>query len=670
MRKEFIEYMPNIPLSVSFVNILGYPLHWHDSIEILFVLKGSIAVTIENETYIVEEKEIEIININEVHSIKSSDKDNRVLVFSIDPKFLKKYYNDIDNVFFYTNSSEEGIQEREEYYVLRNYLSELLFEVIEKHDDYDDIVRESILELLYHLLNNFHYLFYDEESLKGDDVQLERYHRIAKYISNNYMEKVSLQDIAKHEFLSTQYLSYKIKNAFGYTFNDFLNFIRVVESTKLLLDTEMNISEISEEVGFSHVRYYNKHFKRHYKLTPMQYRKKYKVDDEKLEEMKQITFFDLREGLNIVSQYLEGYSRFNLEERIETVDVDLSESLGDIKLKSIDIIELGDATSLLIEENMLIVDDIQKNIGFKYGLINGLISDEMGVHFDKNSDFINWRNVEKVLDFIHKVDIIPIILMPNIEEPDILRSLLNKFTNYFYNKYGNQISEWRYVFNKNKNISKISGEIIPEEQIIKLDIGLNQAFSTDNAYDTCEMVPYIVQNSIFEHKDIMPRAFDTPNKDIIQYNEMFFGGAGIVTLNGIRKPSYYGYYFLSKLGKNLIKQGDGFIIAEEDENIQILLYNLSDGKKALKRKFSLNLINILNDYKIIKYEISESKGSSYGYWLAMGSPERLNAETTELLKRISFPETTFGTIKKSTFSNKVISVDKSGAVFLELKKVH
>src|SRR5690606_23902424 len=127
-----------------------------------------------------------------------------------------------------------------------------------------------------HLLNEFHYLFYEGENLEEDEVQLERYHRIVKYLSNNYMYKVSLQDIAEKEFLSAQYLSYKIKDTFGLGFNEYLNQIRVEESTKLLLDTDRSITDISEEVGFSHVRYYNKHFKIHYKMTPIQYRKKYK----------------------------------------------------------------------------------------------------------------------------------------------------------------------------------------------------------------------------------------------------------------------------------------------------------------------------------------------------------------------------------------------------------
>lgn len=69
----------------------------------------------------------------------------------------------------------------------------------------------------------------------------------------------------------------------GYSFTDLINLTRVEESIKLLLDSDMSISEISEEIGFSHVRYYNKNFKVYYGCTPLQYRKK-NVTTEKLYE--------------------------------------------------------------------------------------------------------------------------------------------------------------------------------------------------------------------------------------------------------------------------------------------------------------------------------------------------------------------------------------------------
>jgi transcriptional regulator, AraC family len=182
--------------------------------------------------------------------MEAIDEDNLLLIFQIDPMFFESYYEDAKDIFYYTDTTNLGDQEAEKYYRLKKLLAIILYEVISKLDDYEDVVEEKLLDAMYHLLNNFHYLFYDEESLKDDEIQLERYHRIMKYLSNNYMNKVSLKDIAKQEFLTSQYLSYKIKEVFGKGFNDYLNQIRVEESTKLLLDTDKSISEIAEDVGF------------------------------------------------------------------------------------------------------------------------------------------------------------------------------------------------------------------------------------------------------------------------------------------------------------------------------------------------------------------------------------------------------------------------------------
>ncbi|WP_010294499.1 hypothetical protein [Clostridium senegalense] len=40
MRVEYISYIDNLPVDVSLVNVGEYPIHWHKSLEILFVLKG------------------------------------------------------------------------------------------------------------------------------------------------------------------------------------------------------------------------------------------------------------------------------------------------------------------------------------------------------------------------------------------------------------------------------------------------------------------------------------------------------------------------------------------------------------------------------------------------------------------------------------------------------
>jgi AraC-like DNA-binding protein len=655
MRKEYIEYLKDLPINIYLANIEEYPFHWQDSIEILFVLKGTIQLGVETEEYTLEEREIEIINANEVYRIESKDPDNLVLILNIDPNFFERYYDDAKETFFYTNSSDDNAQEDEKYYILRRFISILLYEVISKIDDYEDSIEANLLEMMYHLLNNFHYLYYDEESLKNDEPQLERYHRIVKYISNNYMNKVSLQDIAEKEFLSSQYLSYKIKEVFGHGFNEYLNLMRVEESTKLLLDSDKNISEISEDVGFSHVRYYNKHFKLHYNLTPMQYRKKYKVTDAKLEKMKKITYFDLSEALPYITHYIEDFERYNFDNRIIKLDIDLYKDPID-EFEKPNLIVLGDISLLLEEENMRILKEIQGEIGFKYCIINKLFSDDMDIYRGKNHRFINWTRVENILDSIKKMKLFPIINTQGVE-----KHIIEDFIQNFSNVYEDDIEAWLDF-----DITQLKPYYLREK--------------VSPLYDTMHMVPYILYSYTNEKKRVILNMIDEISKETILTNDTFFGGNGLYTANYLNKPSYYAYKILSLLGNEIIYRGEGYVVAKSDIGFQILLFNPSEisediiygekkQDKLKEKKISLNIFNMEGDFQITKYDMNQNYGSVYDKWMDLGSPERIDNAHWTLLDEYVHPNVSFYFGKKSTVFNVLTTVKSNGAVLFTLNSV-
>ncbi len=655
MRKEHIEYLKDLPINIYLANIMEYPFHWQDCIEVLFVLKGSITLGVETETYTLVEKEMEIINPNEVYRIESNDPDNLVLFLDIDPNFFERYYDDAKDTFFYTDSTLDNAQEDEKYYTLRRFISVLVYEVISKLDDYEDKIEDNLLEMMYHLLNNFHYLFYEEESLKDDETQLERYHRITKYINNNYMNKVSLQDIADKEYLSVQYLSTKLKDVFGHGFNEFLNQIRVEESTKLLLDSNMNISEISEEVGFSHVRYYNKHFKMNYDCSPMQYRKKYKVSDTQLEKMKKIKYFKLEDGLPYITQYVEDYERYNYDNKIFKLDIDLAKE-PIAHFEGPNLIDLGDISLLLEEENMRILKEVQGQIGFKYALVNKLFSDDMDIYRGKNYRFINWTRVENILDLIKRMKLIPIINTKGVES-----RIIEDFIQHFSNVYEDDVESWL-----NYDLFDLEPYFL-KEKISPL-------------YDTLYMAPFLIYSYIFEDKRIILNLVDEISKETILTNDTFFGGDGIFTSNYLNKPSFYAYKLLSLMGEEIIYKGQGFIVAKSDLGYQILLFNPKEmseeiiyGEEVMEKlremKISLNIYNMDGDFQITKYDLNKNHGSVYDKWINLGSPERIDNIHWDLLDEYVQPNISFYFGKKSNVFNVVTKVKPNGAVLFTLNTV-
>lgn len=655
MRRQHIEYLMDLPINIRLANIMEYPIHWQDSIEILFVLKGSIEVGIESEVYTLEEKEIEIVNVDESYWIKSKDPDNLVLIINIDPNFFERYYDDARDTFFYTDSSGKDTQEDEEYYILRRYLSILLFEIISKIDDYEDVIEENLLNMMYHLLNNFHYLFYEGENLEEDEVQLERYHRIVKYLSNNYMNKVSLQDIAEKEFLSSQYLSYKIKETFGLGFNEYLNQIRVEESTKLLLDSDKSISDISDEVGFSHVRYYNKHFKLHYNMTPFQYRNKYKVSKKELDNRTNINYIPIDKALPYVINYLEDYERYNYDNRIIKLDFDLEkESIGEFK--NPDLIDLGDISLLLEEENRRILEEIQEEIGFKYAKVNKLFSYDMDIYRGKNHRFINWTRVENILDFILKLKLFPIIDTKGVEN-----HILEDFVLNFSSIYDIDVEKWLDFDIKDINPSLLNTDINP-------------------AFDTTDMIPYIIHSYTQEDRRIVLKMMDEISPEVVLDNDTFFGGNGIYTNNYLNKPSYYAFMLLSLLGNEILYRDDGYIVTKSDSGYQILLFNpigISEDaiyrrttiEKPKERKISINLYNMEEDFQITKYDLNKNFGSSYDKWIYLGKPERIDNKHWTMLREFVHPNIEFYYGKKSIVFNVLTRIKPNGAVLFLLNSV-
>lgn len=688
MAKEYIDYSLGVPVYIDFVTVSEYPMHWQNAIEMIYVLKGKIEVTINNDTYDLEENEIEIINVDELHKLYSNDKDNKVLIFHIDPFFFEKYYNDIENMFFYTNTSDEGAQDSEEYDELRTFLSIILCEFVQKSDNYDEEIEDNLVRLLYYLINNFHYLMYEQEELKENEEQLERYHRIAKYIFNNYNNNITLQDIADKEFLSTHYLSHEIKYATGSSFTDLINITRVEESIKLLLDSDKSISEISEEVGFSHTRYFNKNFKIYYKTTPLNFRKKNKMDEFTFEKHKKMQHHPLNEAIEGVIYYLEDYDRFNSENKINKINIDMSKDLGKFEKNFKNVINVGEAFDLLIEDNKDILEDLQEQIGYNYARLLNVFSLDMGIF--SGAKFYNWSRAMTVFEYLDTLNINPLIVIDNIGfDRDEFIVALKSFLDFFDDIETLNLSEFEFQFSSvmPEEILNSAREIIEGEYKLNIIKEYYDASLTINPiYDTAYMLPFIIENEIKGKKNLgMLRAFDVLGSQVNLTNEVFFGYPGIVNDKAIRKPAFYAYYLLNMLGDTLVERDNGYIVTKKQGEYQILLYSYNEEidnlielksysklrglKNSKEKKFSLNIVQITSSVRITTYVIDEEVGSSYNYWLDMGRPGRLNKEEKEIIHKASFPEINFKFAKKSAVLNLQTQLTGYGAVLITIKEV-
>lgn len=97
-----------------------------------------------------------------------------------------------------------------------------------------------------------------------------------EYISSHLDGAASLNDISGALHVSKAYLSTLFKREMNTTVTDFVTKLRMKEAKKLLLETDMLVSEIYLKVGYQSDKYFIKVFKEMEGVTPLAYRKRWK----------------------------------------------------------------------------------------------------------------------------------------------------------------------------------------------------------------------------------------------------------------------------------------------------------------------------------------------------------------------------------------------------------
>ena len=97
---------------------------------------------------------------------------------------------------------------------------------------------------------------------------------VIEYISQNYMNDISLISLAEHVHMNHIYISRLIKRETGNTFLDILTKKRLDKACELLADSGYKTYEVSRLVGIEDSGYFSQLFKKNIGVTPSEYREK------------------------------------------------------------------------------------------------------------------------------------------------------------------------------------------------------------------------------------------------------------------------------------------------------------------------------------------------------------------------------------------------------------
>lgn len=98
--------------------------------------------------------------------------------------------------------------------------------------------------------------------------------KAVSYINDHYNEALRLEHVAAYVGLNPSYFSTVFKRELNINFSNYLTQKRIEEACKLLLRSNLSLSDIANEVGFDSQSYFSQIFREHTGMSPREYRKK------------------------------------------------------------------------------------------------------------------------------------------------------------------------------------------------------------------------------------------------------------------------------------------------------------------------------------------------------------------------------------------------------------
>lgn len=278
-----IDYEEGIPVKLEVCSIGRYPWHTHNDIQIVYVLEGEIEIKIAYARYTLVKNNIHFIHNDDVHGFKGLTKNNLVLFISFNMEYFLEFFPDLDTQVFTTKVGENVITYKKQL-AIKTHIFSIISELYSKGPRYKENIQEISRELISDLYANFRGFTLDlssrtfEHKVPHDMLQIDRIGRVVSYIYQNYPYKLNLSEIAKAENINSYYLSHLFQQFIGDSFRNFVSMARCEMSEAELLSTDVSITQISQNVGFSNLKYYTDRFREWFGCSPKEYRQLYRSE--------------------------------------------------------------------------------------------------------------------------------------------------------------------------------------------------------------------------------------------------------------------------------------------------------------------------------------------------------------------------------------------------------
>ncbi len=260
-----------IQVSMAALEHTHIPAHWHEAMEILFCLNGSVRIHTEHEHLTLHHNQLIVFDSKEVHSIHSNSNMYMFLCIHVDKKLLSVYCSGLELYHIQCHPVSSADPKHAQYMHLCQLALDLAYTNTDNESTSAMRSDGTALLMLSDLIRYFS-VYSPPGSVAATGHSNDILREIISYVNDHYTERISLNGVADQTGFSREYFCRFFKKHMGITFMRYLNEVRISHAGRLLTSTNMTISEVMSKSGFTNQTMFNRLFKEVYGMTPRQAR--------------------------------------------------------------------------------------------------------------------------------------------------------------------------------------------------------------------------------------------------------------------------------------------------------------------------------------------------------------------------------------------------------------
>lgn len=249
-----------------------FPVHWHEEMEWIYVRNGHLLVNVDGTDYSLTSGQVLIINPRQLHLMHTEDPlvHYDTLLFPVELISFQSPDQLDQSVFYPLRTGRK---------VLPNLVPEQIL-TQENLQKLEQVVRiNNRKPPMYQLESRLLLLSFLLEVLRGvrmvdtaEDPAGQLQRQMLAYLQMHYKQSITLSELSDRFHLSEKYISRYFKEHFHLTISEYILHMRMTQAKKLLSNTDLSITEVAAQCGFSGVSFFIRQFTKETGSSPGKWR--------------------------------------------------------------------------------------------------------------------------------------------------------------------------------------------------------------------------------------------------------------------------------------------------------------------------------------------------------------------------------------------------------------